>query len=131
MLWQRLTPLYDAGEAKAIVRMVLEERFGFSYTDIACGKENSLSADQRAELDEIMQRLEEAEPVQYILGIADSAAGLSTLNQVYSFRVQRPKNWYIGYWRLTGKTSTSKQIRNISWISEQALAVLPSVLHWL
>ena len=68
MLWQRLTPLYDAGEAKAIVRMVLEEHFGFSYTDIACGKENSLSADQRAELDEIMQRLEEAEPVQYILG---------------------------------------------------------------
>ena len=68
MLWQRLTPLYDAGEAKAIVRMVLEERFGFSYTDIACGKENSLSADQRAELDEIMQRLEEAEPVQYVLG---------------------------------------------------------------
>lgn len=53
---------------QAIVRMVLEEHFGFSYTDIACGKENSLSADQRAELDEIMQRLEEAEPVQYVLG---------------------------------------------------------------
>ena len=70
MLWQRLTPLYDDGEAKAIVRMVMEERFGLSFADILCGKTDSLSDVERQELEQIMCRLEKGEPVQYVLGTA-------------------------------------------------------------
>jgi release factor glutamine methyltransferase len=33
-LWHALHPLYDDGEAKAIVRLVLEERFGLTMSDI-------------------------------------------------------------------------------------------------
>ena len=33
-LWKSLTPLYDPGEAQAIVRTLLEERFGMTMTDI-------------------------------------------------------------------------------------------------
>ena len=36
-LWRQLTPLYDEGEAKAIVQMVMEERFGMSLPDLLCG----------------------------------------------------------------------------------------------
>ena len=54
-LWHRLTHIYDAGEAKAIVRWVLDV----------------LSAHDQTELEKIMQRLEKGEPVQYIIGVAD------------------------------------------------------------
>ena len=37
-LWQSLTPLYEAGEAQAIVRTVLDVRYGMTLTDIICGK---------------------------------------------------------------------------------------------
>ena len=70
-LWHRLTPLYDAGEAKAIVRWVLDVRFGLSWTDILCGKVTELSAHDQTELEKIMQRLEKGEPVQYIIGVTD------------------------------------------------------------
>ena len=72
-LCHRLTTCYDAGEAKALVRWVLDMRFGMSLTDILCGKVTQLSADDQAELEKIMQRLEKGEPVQYIIGVADFA----------------------------------------------------------
>ena len=70
-LWHRLTHIYDAGEAKAIVRWVLDVRFGLSLTDILCGKVTELSAHDQTELEKIMQRLEKGEPVQYVIGVAD------------------------------------------------------------
>lgn len=70
-LWRRLTNRYEAGEAKAIVRLVMEVRFGLTLTDILCGKVEALPADSRQELECIMQRLAEGEPVQYVLGKAD------------------------------------------------------------
>jgi release factor glutamine methyltransferase len=69
-LWHRLTPIYDAGEAKAIVRNVLEMQFHLSFADILCGKVTELSADNQAELEKIMVRLEKSEPMQYVLGTA-------------------------------------------------------------
>ena len=70
-LWHRLTPIYDTSEAKAIVRWVLDVRFGLSMTDILCGKVTELSSNNQTELEKITARLEKAEPVQYVLGTAD------------------------------------------------------------
>ena len=72
-LWQSLTPLYDAGEAQAIVRTVLDVKYGMTLTDIICGKVNELSADEGKKLEEIVYRLQKGEPVQYVLGEADFA----------------------------------------------------------
>lgn len=69
-LYERLTPLYPLGEAKAIVRTVLESRYGLSLTDIYTGKVSELSAEDNAELEKIIARLEKGEPVQYVLGEA-------------------------------------------------------------
>jgi release factor glutamine methyltransferase len=70
-LWHRLTPLYDEGEAKAIVRTVLEVRFGLSLTDIYTGKVTQLSADESLFLNEMMTTLQKGVPVQYVLRRAD------------------------------------------------------------
>ncbi len=66
-LWHSLTPLYDAREAQSIVRYVLSERFALSLTDIAGGAAERLADD---ELRPLMERLQEGEPVQYVLGRA-------------------------------------------------------------
>jgi len=70
-LCQRLCNLYDTREAKAIIRLVLETRFGLSTADIYCGKVTQLSLNDQAELEKIVQRLEKAEPVQYVLGFSE------------------------------------------------------------
>ncbi|MBP5770800.1 MAG: peptide chain release factor N(5)-glutamine methyltransferase [Bacteroidaceae bacterium] len=63
-----LTPQVGAGEARAIVRLVMEERFGLSQTDLLLGKDNALSANDRTELEKIASRLLQGDPVQYVLG---------------------------------------------------------------
>ena len=70
-LWHRLTGIYDTDEAKAIVRWALDVRFGLSLTDIVCGKIDEMSEKDLSELEGMMQRLEKAEPVQYVVGIAE------------------------------------------------------------
>ena len=70
-LWHRLTPLYEPSEAKAIVRLVLDKRYGLSWADVLGGKVTELSANDQTELEKIMLRLEKGEPVQYIIGVAD------------------------------------------------------------
>ena len=70
-LWRRLTGIYDIDEAKAIVRWVLDVRFGLSLTDIVCGKTDEMGEAERAELEAIMQRLEKGIPVQYVVGVAE------------------------------------------------------------
>ena len=72
-LWQSITTLYEAGEAQAIVRTVLDVKYGMTLTDIICGKVNELSADEERKLEEIIRRLQKGEPVQYVLGEADFA----------------------------------------------------------
>ena len=70
-LWHRLTPLYEPGEAKAIVRLLLDECYGLSWADVLGGKVTELSANDQTELKKIMLRLEKGEPIQYIIGVAD------------------------------------------------------------
>ena len=72
-LRKRLTSVYDEREAQAVARWVLDEAFGLSLTDICCGKVSQLSADDTRRLEAMMRRLEQAEPVQYVLGHAPFA----------------------------------------------------------
>ena len=68
-LCRRLAERYGLDEARAIVRLVLGERFGLSMADILCDKVTELSADDRTDLEKMMLRLENGEPVQYVLGL--------------------------------------------------------------
>ena len=70
-LCRRLAGRYGLDEARAIVRLVLGERFGLSVADILCDKVTELSADDRKVLEKMMLRLENGEPVQYVLGFAE------------------------------------------------------------
>ena len=67
----RLAAVYTDGEAQAIVFLVLEKLFGLSRTDVLMGGLERLTAEQTVELEQVMLRLEQGEPVQYVLGVAD------------------------------------------------------------
>lgn len=65
---QDLSQLYPEGEARALARWLCEERFGLSQTDLLLDKDNDLSLDSIAEVEEIVARLLQNEPIQYIVG---------------------------------------------------------------
>ena len=63
-----LISVYPEGEARALVRHMLEDGFGLTRTDVLLGKDSELSADDIANVREIVTRLLHHEPIQYILG---------------------------------------------------------------
>ena len=71
MLVDALTPLHGAGEARAVARMVMEERFGLSQTDLMMGRDERLSVSEQDELERMASRLIAGEPVQHVLGYAE------------------------------------------------------------
>lgn len=70
-LRKRLQSVYTEGEASAILFLVLEKRFGLSRTDVLVGRLDSLASEDSDLLENIVCRLEQGEPVQYVLGEAD------------------------------------------------------------
>jgi len=94
--WKPLTQLYEAGEAKAIARLVMEVRFGLSMTDILCGKVALLPAGDQQILEDIQQRLLTGEPVQYVLGQA--AFGGHTFYVAPGVLIPRPETEELCRW---------------------------------
>lgn len=109
-LWQSLTPLYDAGEAQAIVRTVLDVKYGMTLTDIICGKVNEISADEERKLEEIIIRLQKGEPVQYVLGEADFAG--RTFHVEPGVLIPRPETVELCQW-------IEKDLAGISTVSSE------------
>lgn len=110
-LWQSLTPLYDAGEAQAIVRTVLEVKYGMTLTDIIGGKVNELSSDEETKLEEIVCRLQKGEPVQYVLGQADFAG--RTFHVEPGVLIPRPETAELCQWIV--------ETQNENWEKEEAI----------
>lgn len=69
-LWQKLAPMYGEREAQAVARLVMEDRFGLSMTDICVGKDSELSDNEHREMQKMVQRILAEEPVQYVVGSA-------------------------------------------------------------
>ena len=115
-LCRRLAERYGLDEARAIVRWVLGERFGLSMADILCDKVTELSADDRTDLEKMMLRLENGEPVQYVLGFADFCGRRFSVNE--SVLIPRPETeelcrWMVDSWSVEcGVWSEERGTRN-------------------
>lgn len=66
-LVEDLTPMYGAGEARSIVRILFEDAFGYARMD----SPQLMRREELRRLEDMHQRLLRWEPVQYILGEAD------------------------------------------------------------
>ena len=92
-IWHRIATSYDDGEARAIARILIEELFGLSYTDIVCGATDELSADDTLRLDTAVRRIEQGEPLQHVLGYADFCGNRFSVNA--SVLIPRPETEWL------------------------------------
>ena len=110
-IWHRIATSYDDGEARAIARILIEELFGLSYTDIVCGATEQLSADDTLRLDTAVRRIEQGEPLQHVLGYADFCGNRFSVNS--SVLIPRPETeWLVDEGaKLMSTTATSSPKR--------------------
>lgn len=92
-IWRRLAGVYDQREARAVARMLVEEKFGLSFTDIICGAVETLSDADKQWIEAAVKRLEQSEPIQYVLGWA-WFAGLK-LNVRSGVLIPRPETEWL------------------------------------
>ena len=69
-IWRRLAGVYDQREARAVARMLVEEKFSLSFADIICSGVEALSVADKQWIEAAVKRLEQGEPIQYVLGWA-------------------------------------------------------------
>lgn len=65
---QAIFGLYTESEAFAIAKWLLTEHFHFSTMELYGGKDRTFSEKEKQELNDILRRLLQKEPIQYILG---------------------------------------------------------------
>ena len=69
-IWRRLAGVHDQREARAVARMLVEEKFSLSFADIICGGVEALPDADKQWIEAAVKRLEQGEPIQYVLGWA-------------------------------------------------------------
>ena len=70
LIQRELQPFYPEGEAHAIARMIAEDRFGISLTQVYASTARQLSTAEMEELHAMIRKLQMGMPVQYVLGKA-------------------------------------------------------------
>jgi len=97
--WKPLTQFYNAGEAKAVTRLVAEVRCGLTPADLLVGREMT-------GVDDIQKRLLAGEPVQYVLGEAEF--GPRRFMVTPSVLIPRPETYELCQWCLSPTPSEWK-----------------------
>lgn len=92
-LWRRLSHQYGEGEAKAMARMVYDVRYGMSMSDLLMGRDAEVPAD---EIEQIAQRLEHHEPIQYVLGQSDFCGRTFLVDR--NVLIPRPETAELCHW---------------------------------
>jgi len=68
---KELAGIYSKGEIESFIFLILEKLKGYSRTQFFLAKDDILSAEELAEIEKIVARLKNHEPIQYILGMTE------------------------------------------------------------
>lgn len=88
-----MAKVYGDGEAQALARLIYEVRYGLTFSDILMGRDSDVPND---ELEQIALRLEQQEPIQYILGHADFCGRSFLVNE--HVLIPRPETAELCQW---------------------------------
>lgn len=106
-----LREFYPADEVKTFSRLILQDVFRYSAADIATRKFNKLSDAERIKLEDILLRLRNYEPFQYILGKAHFFDMEFTVDP--SVLIPRPETEELVEWILSENKRTDPKILDI------------------
>ena len=114
-VWKRLTTVYDDSEAKAVARYLLEIRYGLTMTDILCGKVETLA---EKELNALLNRLLQGEPVQYVTGVAEFSGRHFHVEP--GVLIPRPETAELCQWIIDeeGRTFGTVSANELAWLAE-------------
>ncbi|MDR1859562.1 MAG: peptide chain release factor N(5)-glutamine methyltransferase [Bacteroidales bacterium] len=66
-----LRPFYPAAEIEPLMRLIFAHLRGYGWHELLINMDKSLSADERLQVAAIVSRLQQYEPVQYVLGATE------------------------------------------------------------
>lgn len=101
-LQEKLMACYSAGEAAAIARWIFESRFHYTRLDYCLGKDREFSKEEREDFENIVSRLLENEPVQYVLGEAEFCDRKFLVN--HNVLIPRPETEELVHWIVSDAT---------------------------
>ena len=80
-LSEQIRSEYDEKEAEIIARWIVEEEFHLNWTDIQKDEQIKLTGDQEQELSQVINRVKNYEPIQYIFGKSYFYGNIFKVNQ--------------------------------------------------
>lgn len=108
---KELAELYPETEVEGLIRVIFELVFGWNYTEQILNRDKKVERPQFLEIEKIIIRLKEFEPIQYILGETEFF-GL-TLKVDSSVLIPRPETEELVGWILEKNTGKSPMILDI------------------
>lgn len=107
-LRRQLELQYDAGESQQMAAMVMEHLTGYNRLQRMAKMEEQLTTEQQENLNQLDQRLQKAEPVQYVLG--EAHFGPLTLFVDASVLIPRPETEEVVHWVVTDVKAAGKAV---------------------
>ncbi len=108
---EELSAIYTPAEVSALIRMIFEDEFHISFSDIVTYKINNLSCSETSKLNEFVTRLKNYEPIQYILGKTEFFGLPFSVN--CSVLIPRPETEELVEWIISNHADLSGNILDI------------------
>lgn len=108
---QALQGVYSNSEALAIAKLLLIQYFGFTQLEFYGGKDKYLSVNEQKELNNILRRLQNNEPIQYVLG-KETFCGL-TFEVDPNVLIPRPETQELVEWIVSENPDSRLKILDI------------------
>lgn len=112
-----LKDTYEPEEIRSICRLIFMDVFHYTNIDIHIQKHENLPESFLGKFQEIIARLKQGEPIQYIIGTTEFAGLTFTVNPQPLSPDRKQKNWFCG-------SNPWLHLHHTYWTSEQAAAVL-------
>lgn len=106
-----LSGFYSQSEAKALSRIILEDAFGLPFADVLACKFNHLSDSEARKIKDIVFRLKNFEPIQYILGTTLFYGMTFLVNE--NVLIPRPETEELVEWILAETSAKAPKILDI------------------
>ena len=108
---QELADFYAPSEIKVFTRIILEDACGLSFADVIACKFNNLSDSCTRKVEDIVLRLKNYEPIQYILGETEFYGLTFSVNE--NVLIPRPETEELVEWIVSEKRKANPKILDI------------------